>query len=130
VIKRYSKSLLELYELDDRSESTTEAFDESFCRTLLHDTISVDHIYQRITRTDSKRLYYLLDKDSTYNVVRIMMNRRHLEGRTMAQTTDRRLALVPKNTRVGDEVAILFGADVPFVLRRKADRAAHALIGE
>jgi hypothetical protein len=96
----------------------------------LHDTISVDHIYRRITRTDPKRLYYLLDKDSTYNVVRIMMNRRHLEEPTMAQTTDRRLALVPKNTGVGDEVAILFGADVPFVLRRKADRAAHELIGE
>ena len=45
-------------------------------------------------------------------------------------TTAGRLALIPDAARSGDIVAIMFGCDVPLVLRPNADGTMHRIVGE
>ena len=50
-------------------------------------------------------------------------------GRVFCSTQHSRLGFVPKNTKVGDVVCILYGSEVPYILRPRDD-GSYAVIGE
>ncbi|GFP51981.1 heterokaryon incompatibility protein 6, OR allele [Trichoderma asperellum] len=51
-------------------------------------------------------------------------------NRTFAVTSHGRLGIAPAGTREGDEIAVIFGGEVPYVLRRLDGDTSYHFIGE
>lgn len=56
-----------------------------------------------------------------------------MAGRKFAVTANGLFAMVPPNTSIGDVVCLLYGAETPFLLRRKPcheEQDVYELVGE
>jgi hypothetical protein len=53
-----------------------------------------------------------------------------LEGRVVVVTSAGYLGLAPEETQRGDEIAVMAGGAVPYILRRSSTEDAYSLIGE
>ncbi|KAH9825671.1 HET-domain-containing protein [Teratosphaeria destructans] len=57
------------------------------------------------------------------------MARTHLGGRAFQMTVDGRFVLAPAHSRLGDVVAVVTDAPMPFVLRARVERDTYEMVG-
>lgn len=53
-----------------------------------------------------------------------------VKGRRFGTTSKRYMGLLPRGTKLGDEICIFSGGYIPFVIRRQATSSSYQLVGE
>lgn len=98
-------------------------------------TLFCDSLYARERLDDSQEYRELVPPTSVEAVEKLCrfltrgLDVTMHDGRRMFKTADGRLGLAPSYARVGDCVCVLFGGDVPYVLRKRVD-LDYEFVGE
>lgn len=115
---------------DLTSESKDPGWHQLFAEEPEYSTYGLQAYKQRFTDIMEKIF------SGTYSPIGLAQLQHEIEAslgsvRRVFRTESGLLGTGPRSTRIGDEVWILAGANVPFVLRRvEGEEARHALVGE
>jgi hypothetical protein len=109
---------------------------ESFWRTILIDQIVPNYRSQepfrgRLPQVLSSEWHIPPSQSQEHTLlVALAKSNAQLFGRRFFLTSTGIMGLGPRTVRVGDEVFVLFGADVPFLLRKREEGPGFTVVGE